>query len=194
MGKLHIIRNKKWFYSLVFLATTLLVYSGCKSLIPISATQKNEPVLEVTHNNSNTVCKPSTSIFSTDNFLPREVCMGRDSATLTIYIIGSFSIFSAYFSIPILLMRFRSKLKTIFPMTIGVPFLLASLFIFSCGAGHLLDIILVKYPVYRLSALWTCFTGVCSWIFFIYVVRYLKEFTISRDKNDTEDNNKDNSS
>ena len=129
-------------------------------------------------NITNIISQTSGGLFSIDNFIPREVCMGRDKLTLIFYIIGSLSVFLAYFFIPLILLHFRSVLKPLLPKLIGVPFLLASLFILSCGAGHLIDIILVKYPVYRFSALWTCFTGVCSWAFFLYVVKYLKIFNV----------------
>lgn len=172
-------KRKGWLLAVGgFIAGCLLSFylvTGCST--PNAVPKHQSDAMVMTNQPSATNVESFLSIFSTDHFIPREVCMARDPKTITLYSLGSFGVFTAYFSIPILLLRFRSSLKTLSPRIIGVPFLLASLFIFFCGGGHLIDIILIKYPFYNLAALWTLGTGTVSWLFFLYTARLLKDFS-----------------
>lgn len=86
-----------------------------------------------------------------------------------LYIISDILIFAAYFTIPFLLINFIIRKKNVpFPKI----FWLFGMFIFACGATHLIDAFMFWVPAYRVSALMRFFTAVVSWatIFALYRV------------------------
>lgn len=99
-------------------------------------------------------------IFSTAFWPARWSCGVWSSFHGWLYILSSFAIASAYFLIPIVLIRFIRQRK-------DLPFLrlfwLFILFILACGTSHLIDGLIFWTPVYRLSALVLAATALISW-------------------------------
>ena len=87
-----------------------------------------------------------------------------------VYIISDLSIWAAYFSIPVVIIRYLSKKQGI--KFVRLYFLFAA-FILACGATHFLDAVIFWVPVYRLSALTRLVTGVLSWMTVFYLVKLL---------------------
>jgi len=87
-----------------------------------------------------------------------------------VYIISDLSIWAAYFSIPVVIIRYLSKKQGI--KFVRLYFLFAA-FILACGATHFLDAVIFWVPVYRLSALTRLITGILSWMTVFYTVKLL---------------------
>jgi len=87
-----------------------------------------------------------------------------------VYIISDLSIWAAYFSIPVVIIRYLSKKQGI--KFVRLYFLFAA-FILACGATHFLDAVIFWIPVYRLSALTRLITGILSWLTVFYTVKLL---------------------
>jgi PAS domain S-box-containing protein len=86
------------------------------------------------------------------------------------YIISDLLIWSAYFSIPVVIIRFIKRKQGI--EFVRLYFLFAA-FILACGATHFLDALAFWVPAYRLNALVRLITGVISWITVFYLIKYL---------------------
>ncbi|TYZ06222.1 HAMP domain-containing histidine kinase [Hymenobacter lutimineralis] len=77
-----------------------------------------------------------------------------------LYIVSDLMIWAAYFAIPFLLINFIRQRRD---MPFNRLFWLFGLFIFACGATHLLDALIFWVPVYRLSGLVRLITALASW-------------------------------
>lgn len=99
-------------------------------------------------------------LFDTSGFPPRWHCGRWTEFHGWFYIISDLLIWSAYFAIPVIILKYIYKKKNAqFPR---LYFLFAA-FILACGATHFLDAIIFWVPVYRLSALVRFITGLLSW-------------------------------
>jgi PAS domain S-box-containing protein len=101
-----------------------------------------------------------SGLFATDQWPARWFCGNWTDFHGWVYIISSFAIWAAYFTIPVVLAYFVSKKKNIPFKSI---FLLFISFILFCGFGHLVDGLIFWFPVYRLSALVLALTALVSW-------------------------------
>lgn len=110
------------------------------------------------------------NLFNTNGFPPRWHCGQWSSFHGWLYIISDLLIWSAYFVIPIIILRYI-LLKTKIRFT-KLYFLFAA-FILACGTTHLLDAIMFWYPYYRVTATVKFITGVLSWVTVYYLIRYL---------------------
>jgi signal transduction histidine kinase len=86
------------------------------------------------------------------------------------YIISDLLIWSAYFAIPLVILKFITR--KVNARFVRAYFLFAA-FILACGATHLLDAVSFWFPAYRLNALVRFITGVVSWITVFHVVKLL---------------------
>jgi chemotaxis family two-component system sensor kinase Cph1 len=101
------------------------------------------------------------NLLNTSDFPPRWSCgTGWTPFTGWFYLLSDLGIFSAYMSIPALLLYFVSKRKDIiFPRI----FWLFASFIFACGISHLLDALMFWWPAYRLNGFERFLTATISW-------------------------------
>ncbi len=109
-------------------------------------------------------------LFDISDWPPRWHCGNWTDFHGWLYIISDLLIWSAYFALPLLILKFISR-KTDAKF-VRAYFLFAA-FILACGSTHLLDAITFWYPAYRLNALVKFFTGVVSWITVFYAIRIL---------------------
>ncbi len=109
-------------------------------------------------------------LLSDDGFPPRWHCGRWTDFHGWLYIISDLMIWTAYFAIPIIIVRYITRRQEV--RFQKVYFLFAS-FILACGTTHLLDAITFWYPAYRLSALVRFATGVISWITVYNLVKLL---------------------
>lgn len=101
------------------------------------------------------------NLFNTSAFPSRWVCgTGWLPFTGWFMIASDLLVFSAYLSIPLLLVYFIRKKQDIAFLRV---FWLFAAFIFACGVSHLLDAIMFWWPAYRLNALERFITGLISW-------------------------------
>lgn len=99
-------------------------------------------------------------LFSTEGLPPRWHCGLWPAFQGWFYILSDLGIWAAYFTIPLILLRFihgRSDLP--FPRI----FWLFGAFIFACGTTHLLDALMFWWPAYRLTGLVYFATACISW-------------------------------
>jgi two-component system, chemotaxis family, sensor kinase Cph1 len=86
------------------------------------------------------------------------------------YIISDTLIWTAYFAIPIIIIRYISHRHDV---KFAKLYFLFGGFILACGFTHLLDAIIFWYPLYRLEALVKFITGIISWITVFYLIKNL---------------------
>jgi PAS domain S-box-containing protein len=110
------------------------------------------------------------NLFDSSDWPPRWHCGKWTDFHGWLYIISDLLIWSAYFAIPIVIIKFISRKKNI--QFTRLYFLFAA-FILACGATHFLDAVAFWIPVYRLSALARFITGVISWVTVFYLVKHL---------------------
>lgn len=111
-------------------------------------------------------------LLDTSDWPPRWHCGKWTEFHGWLYIISDLLIWSAYFAIPLIILKFVSrKAKARF---VRAYFLFAA-FILACGSTHLLDAITFWFPAYRLNALVRFITGVVSWTTVFYMVKIMPE-------------------
>ncbi|MDR3681737.1 MAG: ATP-binding protein [Flavipsychrobacter sp.] len=110
------------------------------------------------------------NLFNTSGFPPRWHCGKWSDFHGWLYIISDLLIWSAYFAMPIIIVRYISKKQGL--RFERIYFLFAA-FILACGATHLLDAIIFWYPFYRVSALVRFATGIISWTTVYYLVKIM---------------------
>jgi PAS domain S-box-containing protein len=93
-------------------------------------------------------------------FPPRWLCGSWDQFTGWFYIFSDLAIWSAYFTIPVVLFYFIQKRSDV---PFSRVFLLFAAFIFACGSTHLMDALMFWWPAYRLSGLIYFITAIISW-------------------------------
>ena len=111
-------------------------------------------------------------LFDTADWPPRWHCGNWTEFHGWFFIISDLLVWSAYFAIPLIILKFISR-KTDAKF-VRAYFLFAA-FILACGSTHLLDAITFWFPAYRLNALVKFITGVISWITVFYTIRILPE-------------------
>jgi PAS domain S-box-containing protein len=109
-------------------------------------------------------------LFDVADWPPRWHCGNWTEFHGWLYIISDLLIWSAYFAIPLVILKYISKRTG--GRFIRAYFLFAA-FILACGSTHLLDAITFWFPAYRLNALVKFFTGLVSWITVFYLIRIL---------------------
>ena len=109
-------------------------------------------------------------LFDYSDWPPRWHCGEWTEFHGWLYIISDLLIWSAYFALPVFIVRYVSRKKNI--LFTRLYFLFAA-FILACGATHFLDAVAFWIPAYRLSALVRFITGVISWVTVFYVIKHL---------------------
>jgi signal transduction histidine kinase len=95
------------------------------------------------------VDKTLLDLAATQGFLPHGVCFQWDATLLVTMVAADLMIALAYYSIPIALLVF-AKRRT--DLKFKWIFVLFSAFVFLCGTTHVIDIITIWSPQYRLDA------------------------------------------
>lgn len=111
-----------------------------------------------------------SKLFDSSDWPPRWHCGRWTDFHGWLYIISDLLIWSAYFTIPFVILKYISKKQDV--KFIRVYFLFAA-FILACGSTHLLDAVSFWLPAYRFNALMRVITGILSWITVFYLVKFL---------------------
>jgi PAS domain S-box-containing protein len=111
-----------------------------------------------------------TQLMDSSDWPPRWHCGKWTEFHGWLYIISDLLIWSSYFAIPVVIIKYISRKQE--ARFIRLYFLFAA-FILACGATHFLDAVAFWVPLYRLSALVRLITGITSWITVFYIVKYL---------------------
>jgi PAS domain S-box-containing protein len=102
-------------------------------------------------------------LFDTDGFPPRRQCgpaWSESPGLAWLHIFSDLAIWSAYFTIPAILVYFAARKKD---LPFKAVFLLFGAFILACGTTHLMDATIFYWPAYRLSGLIKFITAAVSW-------------------------------
>lgn len=97
-------------------------------------------------------------VFQND-FMPHGHCYFWDKGILIPVVIGDLLTFISYMAIPILIWKF---VKSREDLRFSLIFKAFAAFIFFCGIGHLIDVVNIWEPYYRLSAISKMLTGLVS--------------------------------
>ena len=111
-------------------------------------------------------------LLSTADWPPRWHCGNWSDFHGWLYIISDLLVWSAYFAIPLLIIKYISKRKEV--KFHRIYFLFAA-FILACGCTHFLDAVAFWYPAYRLNAVVLFITGVVSWVTVYYLIKLLPQ-------------------
>lgn len=109
-------------------------------------------------------------LFDTSDWPPRWHCGNWTDFHGWLYIISDLLIWSAYFAIPLFILKYISR--KVNARFVRLYFLFAA-FILACGSTHLLDAITFWFPAYRLNALVRFITGVVSWVTVFHIIKLL---------------------
>ncbi len=119
-------------------------------------------------------------LFDYSDWPPRWHCGKWSEFHGWLYIISDLLIWSAYFTIPLVIIRFITRKSD--ASFVKLYFLFAA-FILACGATHFLDAVTFWFPLYRLNALVRLITGIVSWVTVFYIVKFLPvAFTLKSHK------------
>lgn len=110
------------------------------------------------------------NLFDTSDWPPRWHCGNWTDFHGWLYIVSDLLIWSAYFAIPLAILKYVSK--RVDAKFLRAYFLFAA-FILACGSTHLLDAVSFWFPAYRLNALVRLITGVVSWVTVFYIIKIL---------------------
>lgn len=101
-------------------------------------------------------------LFTTEGFVPRCQCMNQHWLLIWCFVAANAIIALSYYAIPFALLWCRIDYRKRFPLVVGRHFILFAFFIFFCGTGHLLDVMMVWHPFYVFKSLWDCCTAFLS--------------------------------
>ena len=125
-------------------------------------------------------------MFNTDGFMPRGGCHSWTADVLFLQVFANLLIAAAYFIIPGVLLYSLRRLT--FPGWSKVAIVAAGLFIFSCGIGHIVKVLMIWHPMYRLEGYIDLITGIISVVVALKARGWLKrlqtEIVISAENSD----------
>ena len=119
---------------------------------------------------------------SENGFVPRKVCGAWTPETVLLHNTSDFLIFLAYMAIPAALIYLSWGKKIPFKSL----FIFFSLFITSCGIGHLLEVVVFTRPYYNLIGVWKAATAAVSWATIIALLYYRKQILSLRPASELE--------
>lgn len=115
-------------------------------------------------------------LFDTSDFPARWNCGKWDDFTGWFFIVSDLLIWSAYFAIPLIIIRYITRKQN---ARFNRIYLLFASFILACGTTHLLDAVMFWHPAYRFNGLIRFFTGLISWVTAFNLMSLLPEaFTL----------------
>lgn len=109
-------------------------------------------------------------LFDSDLWPPRWHCGYWTDFHGWLYIISDLAIWSAYFAIPIVIIKY---IRTKTALRFQKIYFLFAVFILSCGLTHLFDAVTFWVPMYRLNALIRLITGIVSWLTIYHLIKIL---------------------
>jgi signal transduction histidine kinase len=109
-------------------------------------------------------------LFDTSDWPARWKCGKWSEFHGWLYIISDILVWSAYFAIPLIIIRYISKKHD--TRFIRIYFLFAG-FILACGATHFFDAVTFWFPLYRVNAMVRTITGILSWTTVFYLIKVL---------------------
>jgi signal transduction histidine kinase len=98
-------------------------------------------------------------LFSGAPYMPHRHCYSDEGAIIALHVVADSMICIAYYSIPAILIYFVSKRRDV---PFNWIFKMFGMFIFACGTTHLMEVVTLWDPMYRLSGLIKAWTAIIS--------------------------------
>jgi signal transduction histidine kinase len=98
-------------------------------------------------------------LFSGSPYMPHRHCYIDDQTVIALHVVSDSLVCLAYYSIPVMLIYFVSRRRD---MPFNWIFRMFGMFIFACGTTHLMEVITLWEPMYRLSGVIKAWTAVIS--------------------------------
>ena len=92
-------------------------------------------------------------------YTPRRVCMLEDASVIGLHVLSDLLITAAYFSIPVALIVFVRRRTD---LAFNWMFKMFAMFIFACGMTHLIGVLDIWHPLYKIDGLLKLYTGIVS--------------------------------
>jgi len=92
-------------------------------------------------------------------YTPRRVCMFDDASVIGLHVFSDLLITAAYFSIPVALIVFVRRRTD---LAFNWMFKMFAMFIFACGMTHLIGVLDIWHPLYKIDGLLKLYTGIVS--------------------------------
>jgi len=111
-----------------------------------------------------------SELFAADRWPARWFCGYWSPFHGWLSVVSDLMIWSAYFVIPFLILKYVFKKKD---LVFYAGYFWFAAFILMCGLTHLLDAVIFWVPIYRVSVLTKFFTGIVSWLTVYYLIKLL---------------------
>ena len=98
--------------------------------------------------------------FDMNNFMPHGRCFLWRPELVGMHVLADLAIALAYFSIPVTIIYFLRKLER--PVPFRWAFVMFGIFIFCCGVNHIMNIIVLWYPIYYVEGVLKLVTAAAS--------------------------------
>ena len=110
--------------------------------------------------------------FHDPGFVSHSYCLMFDPLVIWVMIASNSLIAAAYFAIPVLIVRLVGRKMHMLLHSFTIAF---AVFIFSCGTGHVMDVVVLYYPAYWLQNLVNSITAITS----VYTAAMLARYSPS---------------
>ncbi|BDW99165.1 hypothetical protein [Maricaulis maris] len=98
--------------------------------------------------------------FDLNNFMPHGMCYLWRPELLGMHVIADLAIALAYFSIPVTITFFLRRIEKALPFRWA--FIMFGIFILFCGINHVMNIVVLWYPLYYIEAVLKLLTAAAS--------------------------------
>ncbi|WP_323761022.1 hypothetical protein [Maricaulis sp.] len=98
--------------------------------------------------------------FDINNFMPHGMCFLWRPELVGMHVIADLAIALAYFSIPVTILIFLRRIDR--PLPFRWAFVMFGIFILFCGINHVMNIVVLWYPLYYVEAVLKLFTAAAS--------------------------------
>lgn len=111
-----------------------------------------------------------SNLFSDQGFMPHSVCLQSDPVMIWLMVLSNGAIAGAYYAIPIMLVYLAKEKTHLLFNWFSTAF---AIFIFACGTGHVMDVIVLWRPMYWLQVVINGITAGASIYTAIVLAYYL---------------------
>jgi len=98
--------------------------------------------------------------FDISNFMPHGMCFMWRPELVGMHVVSDLAIALAYFSIPITIATILHRSGR--PIPFRWAFIMFGIFILCCGINHLLNIVVLWYPIYYIEGVFKLLTAAAS--------------------------------
>lgn len=124
-----------------------------------------------------------SSLLDASGFVPRAVCGSWTEGEVLLNNVADLAVALAYLVIPFILTRLQRRRRDLPFSWILVVF---GLFIITCGATHIMEIVLFYHPIYRMAGFVKVLTALASWAAVFALIKILPALVALRSPDELE--------